>query len=84
MVNLISLSFFSIYSKYSTTSITIIYFTDSYHLNFIIKSKLTARTRNGITSIMIRVDFTPRALKMATDPRTDSITRITPERPSNT
>jgi hypothetical protein len=34
--------------------------------------------------MMIRVDFTPRALKIPTDPRTDSMTRITPERPSNT
>lgn len=34
--------------------------------------------------MMIRVDFTPRALKIPTDPRTESITRITPERPSNT
>jgi hypothetical protein len=37
-----------------------------------------------MTSMMIRVDFTPRALKIPTDPRTDSMTRITPERPSNT
>lgn len=34
--------------------------------------------------MMIRVDFTPRALKIPTDPRTDSMTRITPKRPSNT
>lgn len=46
--------------------------------------ELTARTRNGITSIMIRVDFTPRTLKSPTDPRTDNMTRTTPERPSNT
>lgn len=46
--------------------------------------ELTARTRKGITSIMIRVDFTPTALKKPTDPRTDSITRTTPERPSST
>lgn len=45
---------------------------------------LTARTRNGITSIIIRVDFTPMALKNPTDPRTDSMTSTTPERPSNT
>ena len=33
---------------------------------------------------MINVDFTPMALKNPTDPRTDSMTTITPERPSNT
>jgi len=59
-------------------------FTELSSSNFISKRKLTARTRNGITSMMIRVDFTPRALKIPTDPRTDSMTRITPERPSNT
>jgi hypothetical protein len=45
---------------------------------------LTARTRNGITSIMISVDFTPIALKNPTDPRTENMTSITPKRPSNT
>lgn len=45
---------------------------------------LTAKTRKGMTSIMIRVDFTPTALKNPTDPRTESMTRNTPERPSNT
>jgi len=34
--------------------------------------------------MMIRVDFTPRTLKNPTDPRTDNITRMTPERPSST
>ena len=46
--------------------------------------KLTAKTRKGITSIMMRVDFTPMALKNPTDPRTESITTTTPERPNNT
>lgn len=46
--------------------------------------ELTARTRNGMTSIIIRVDLTPMALKNPTDPRTESMTRTTPERPSNT
>jgi hypothetical protein len=59
-------------------------FTELSSSNFTSKRKLTASTRNGITSMMIRVDFTPRALKIPTDPRTDSMTRITPERPSNT
>lgn len=48
------------------------------------KAELTARTRKGITSIMIRVDLTPIALKKPTDPRTDNMTSTTPERPSNT
>lgn len=48
------------------------------------RKELTARTRNGITSIMIRVDFTPRALKNPTDPRTESMTSTTPDRPSST
>lgn len=51
---------------------------------YIVGGILTARTRNGITSIIIRVDLTPMALKKPTDPRTDSMTRTTPERPSNT
>jgi hypothetical protein len=46
--------------------------------------RLTAKTRKGMTSIMISVDFIPRALKNPTDPRTESITSKTPERPSNT
>lgn len=46
--------------------------------------ELTAKTRKGMTSIIISVDFTPIALKNPTDPRTESMTRITPERPSNT
>lgn len=33
---------------------------------------------------MINVDLTPKTLKKPTDPRTESITRITPERPSKT
>lgn len=33
---------------------------------------------------MISVDFTPITLKKPTDPRTDSMTSTTPERPSNT
>lgn len=36
-----------------------------------------------MTSIMIRVDFTPMALKNPTDPRTESMTSITPDRPSS-
>lgn len=48
------------------------------------KILLTARTRKGITSIMIRVDLTPIALKKPTDPSTDNMTSTTPERPSNT
>lgn len=46
--------------------------------------RLTAKTRKGMTSIIISVDFTPIALKTPTDPRTESMTSITPERPSNT
>ena len=46
--------------------------------------KLTASTRKGITSIMIRVDFTPIALKNPIDPKTESITRTTPDKPSST
>lgn len=45
--------------------------------------ELTARTRKGMTSIMISVDFTPMALKNPTDPRTESMTSITPARPRN-
>lgn len=37
-----------------------------------------------MTSIMINVDLTPKALKNPTDPRTESKTMITPERPSST
>ena len=48
------------------------------------RKKLTANTRKGMTSMMISVDFTPMALKNPTDPRTDNMTSITPERPSNT
>ena len=48
------------------------------------RKKLTANTRKGMTSTMISVDFTPMALKNPTDPRTDNMTSITPERPSNT
>lgn len=47
-------------------------------------NKLTAKTRKGITSIIINVDLTPMALKTPTDPRTESMTSITPERPSKT
>ena len=46
--------------------------------------RLTASTRKGITSIMIKVDFTPTALKNAIDPKTESITRTTPDKPSST
>lgn len=49
-----------------------------------VEPELTARTRKGITSIMMSVDFTPIALKNPTDPRTESITSITPERPRST
>lgn len=56
-------------------------FTQKRHLN---SEKLTARTRNGMTSIIINVDLTPRALKSPTEPRTESITRTTPERPRST
>lgn len=49
-----------------------------------VEIQLTAKTRKGMTSIIMRVDFTPTALKKPTDPRTESITSITPERPSNT
>jgi hypothetical protein len=48
------------------------------------RTELTAKTRKGMTSIIINVDLTPTALKNPTDPRTESITRTTPERPSNT
>lgn len=48
------------------------------------KTILTANTRKGMTSMMISVDFTPMALKNPTDPRTDSMTSITPERPRST
>ncbi len=34
--------------------------------------------------MMISVDFTPMALNNPTDPRTESMTSRTPERPSNT
>lgn len=50
----------------------------------VITERLTAKTKKGITSIMISVDFTPKALKNPTEPRTESITSKTPERPSNT
>ena len=49
-----------------------------------ILEKLTAKTRKGMTSMMINVDLTPMALKNPTDPRTESRTSKTPERPSNT
>ena len=48
------------------------------------KKKLTANTRKGMTSMIINVDFTPMALKNPTDPRTESMTSITPDRPSST
>ena len=48
------------------------------------ENELTARTRKGMTSIMINVDLTPRALKNPTDPSTESKTSTTPERPSKT
>lgn len=44
----------------------------------------TAKTRKGITSIMMRVDFTPMALKNPIDPTTESKTRTTPDKPSKT
>uniref|UniRef100_A0A2P2KIF1 Uncharacterized protein n=1 Tax=Rhizophora mucronata TaxID=61149 RepID=A0A2P2KIF1_RHIMU len=44
----------------------------------------TAKTRKGMTSIIINVDSTPIALKNPTDPMTESITSTTPERPSRT
>uniref|UniRef100_A0A7C8ZWA3 Uncharacterized protein n=1 Tax=Opuntia streptacantha TaxID=393608 RepID=A0A7C8ZWA3_OPUST len=44
----------------------------------------TAKTRKGMTSIMIRVDFTPTELKNPTDPSTESMTKMTPESPSST
>lgn len=37
-----------------------------------------------MTSMMINVDLTPRALKSPTEPRTESITSTTPDRPSST
>lgn len=46
--------------------------------------QLTAKTRNGITSMIISVDLTPMALKNPTDPRTESKTTMTPLRPSMT
>lgn len=51
---------------------------------FSIQNELTAKTRKGITSIIMRVDFIPMALKNPTDPTTDSITTTTPDRPSST
>lgn len=45
---------------------------------------LTAKTRNGMTSIMINVDFTPKALKKPAEPRTERMTMKTPARPSET
>ena len=50
----------------------------------ILEKQLTAKTRKGMTSMMINVDLTPMALKNPTDPRTESRTSKTPERPSNT
>ena len=50
----------------------------------ILEKQLTAKTRKGMTSMMINVDLTPIALKTPTDPRTESRTSKTPERPSNT
>ncbi|KAJ0917000.1 hypothetical protein HanPSC8_Chr06g0268321 [Helianthus annuus] len=49
-----------------------------------ILSTPTSKTRKGMTSMMISVDFTPIALKKPTDAITESITSITPESPSNT
>lgn len=50
----------------------------------ITRKDLTAKTRNGMTSTIISVDLTPIALKKPTDPRTESMTSTTPERPNNT
>lgn len=62
----------STHTKFSTIPITVA------------ENKLTARTRKGMTSIMINVDLTPRTLKNPTDPSTESKTSTTPERPSKT
>lgn len=59
------------------------------NLNMIITSfmmslvELTAKTKNGITSIMISVDLIPIALKNPADPRTERITTTIPEKPSS-
>lgn len=45
---------------------------------------LTARTKNGMTSSMISVDFTPTKLKNPAEPRTESTTTMTPESASET
>jgi hypothetical protein len=49
-----------------------------------LRKELTAKTRKGITSAIIRVDFTPNILKKPTDPRTDNATIATPAKPKDT
>lgn len=52
--------------------------------NTIGRVELTAKTKKGMTSIMISVDLIPRALKKPTDPRTETMTTKTPDKPSRT